>query len=570
MEFLEICRVFERIGATRRTNDKVEILSQFLGSIDLDELPLVVRTFTGVPVPRSQTTPRNVAYGTLWNLATSMFGVRNEDLEKVRQKRGDLGATVECLAKNRRRPRQIRLGGGSSSVTLEEVADLYRSLEFSGEGSYTKKKGRVRAFLDRLSPMEAKYFVRLSLSWLNIGLRDGLITRAVGKAAGVGEKLVRRAYMKRPDLGEVAKLAVSGGVEALLGVEIRPLTPVYPMLALPAASLGSALTDFHGICAAEYKYDGVRLQLHQLGDRVELFSRRLSRLTDQFPDVVEAWKSCKRPSDGGGVVVEGEVVGFDRGGIVPFQVFSRRMRRHGVDALAREIPVKLFLFDALYLDGRDITGLPHEARYELLEGAFDPDGVVQLATRLVTGSVGELHEFFKAAVAAGCEGVMLKDLRADYSPGTRGARVLKFKRVMETLDLVIVGAEYGEGKKSSVLSRFFLAAYDEARRSLLVVAKVSTGLSDDQYTEVNEKIAPLVTKGRGREVEVAPRLILEVVADEIMKSPGSPSGYSLRFARAVRVREDLGLEDADDVSKIARLYSAQQSRKGWGGEMHRG
>jgi DNA ligase-1 len=443
-------------------------------------------------------------------------------------------------------------------ATLQEVAKLFDRLQVTGPRSVTKKKQWLGAFLARLNGLEAKYFIRLLMGWLNIGLQSPLVLRAIADVARVPEESLRRALMKYPDAGELARLALTEGPAGLDAVQITPLIPVLPMLAMQADSLASALKDFGGTLAAEYKYDGLRLQIHQAGGRVEIFSRRLTRLTEQFPDVMEAWVQAAGGQD---CVVEGELVGLAGEKITPFQVFMRRLRTYGISEAAERTPAAVYLFDVLYAGRQDVTAQKYAERYAILEQLVTPNALIRLAHRIVSSDAAELQAYFDAAVDAGCEGLMLKDLRADYMPGTRGTRMLKFKKSLDTLDLVLVGAEYGEGKKSALLSRLFFAAWDDTREKLTTVAKVSRGLTDEETREISDRITPLIVREEGRRVEVAPTLVCEILADEILESPRFEAGFALRFARITRIRDDLALEDADDLGKIQAQYNSQRSRR---------
>ncbi len=556
MRFSTICEIFERVAGTSGTNQKVAIVTDFLRHTPGEEVPLVVQTLTGTILSRGA--PLNVGYNILWKIAQQVVGATDTQLEKARQAHGDLAGAMESLF-SQRKSHQATLFA-KTPPTLKDLVELYQRLEVTGSGSITRKKQWIASFLDRLSAVETKYFVRLLLGWLNIGFQTTLVLRAIAEAANVPEEALRKTILKYPEAGEVARVAFTEGAEGLAKIQIRPLIPVLPMLAMVAASLEGALQDFGGTVAAEYKYDGIRLQVHQDGDRVEIFSRRLNRLTDQFPDVVAGWREC---TQGNRCLVEGEIVGMVDGKITPFQVFMRRIRTHKIEATVQQVPVVLFLFDVLFAGDQDITHLPYLERYTMLENLFVPSERIRLATRIVSSDAKELQEFFEQAVAAQCEGIMLKDLRADYMPGTRGTRILKYKKTLETLDLVLVGAEYGEGRKSAIFSRFFFAAWDDARTKLTTLGKVSTGLTDEDTQILNDRLASLIVEENGRQVTINPQLVCEILADEILESPRFVSGYALRFARIVRIREDLGIEDVDDIKRVKDLFLAQRSRKNY-------
>ncbi len=556
MQFSTMCEIFERVAGTSSINQKVAIVKDFLHQTPMEEIPLVVQALAGTILSRGA--PLNVGYNILWKIAQQVVGATDAQLEKARQEHGDLAGAMESLF-SQRKSRQATLFA-KTPLTLKDLVELYQRLEVTGSGSINRKKQWIAAFLDRLSPVEVKYFVRLLLGWLNIGFQTPLVLRAIAEASNVPEETLRKAILKHPEAGEVARVALTEGAGGLARIQIRPLIPVLPMLAMVADSLDGALKEFGGTVAAEYKYDGIRLQVHQDGDRVEIFSRRLTRLTDQFPDIIAGWRESTR---GNRCVVEGEIVGMVDGKITPFQVFMRRIRTYQIEATARQVPVVLFLFDVLFAGDQDITHLPYRERYTVLQKLLVPSERIRLATRIVSSDANELRSFFEQAVAAQCEGIMLKDLQVDYMPGTRGTRMLKFKKTLETLDLVLVGAEYGEGRKSAIFSRFFFAAWDKARTKLTTLGKVSTGLTDEDTQILNDRLTPFIAEENGRRVTVTPQLVCEILTDEILESPRFESGFALRFARIVRIREDLGIEDVDDIKRVKDLFLAQRSRKNY-------
>jgi DNA ligase-1 len=360
------------------------------------------------------------------------------------------------------------------------------------------------------------------------------------------------------DIGEVAGLAKEAGKVGLEQVGFRVFRPVKLMLAQVADDVSAALAEHGGETAFEYKYDGARVQIHKLGDKVLVFSRRLSDVTASLPEVVDA---VHRNVEVNEVILEGEVVAVDRVGVpIPFQHLMRRFKRvYEVDELAEAIPLRLFLFDVLYLGGQSLIQLPYVRRRQLLAEA---SGKVPLTTQLITSSVVEAERFLKAAIDAGHEGLMAKKLDGPYTPGARGKRWLKVKPVLEPLDLVIVAAEWGYGRRHEWLSDYYLGARDAESGEFLVVGKTFKGLTDAEMVEMTRRLQALAVGEEGNRVNVLPQVVVEVAYNEIQRSPKYRSEMALRFARITRVREDKSAAEADTVQRVRAIYERQFAKKG--------
>lgn len=382
--------------------------------------------------------------------------------------------------------------------------------------------------------------------------------QAVSRAFDVPMDLVRRASMTVGDIGEVAADARSGGEGALAKVGFRVFRPVSLMLAQVANDVAEALAEHGSKTGFEFKYDGARVQIHKLKSDVRIFSRRLTDVTASLGEVVEL---IKRNVSAGEVILEGEVIAVDdRGSPIPFQHLMRRFKRvHEIADVAERIPIRLFLFDILYLNGKSMTSMPYvERRRVLAENACG----IGLTRQLVSGDVEEAERFLKEALDAGQEGLMAKKLNSPYTPGIRGKRWLKIKPVLEPLDLVIVGAEYGYGRRHGWLSDYLLAARDVESGEFLVVGKTFKGLTDEEIIEMTKRLKELVVKGERRGVTVVPEVVVEVYYNEIQKSPRYKSGMALRFARINRIRTDKSVGDVETIQKVREIYEEQFLKKG--------
>jgi DNA ligase-1 len=390
---------------------------------------------------------------------------------------------------------------------------------------------------------------------------------------------LERAYNICSDLGLVAETLATGGLAAVERIQVRAGNPVRPMLAQRLSSTVEVLAKLGGRCAAEYKYDGIRVQAHRTADgELELYTRRLERMAWQFPDVVEVLNTGLGPRE---AILEGEVVAFDpmSGDLRPFHEVMYRRRKHGIAEAIGEVPVSLFCFDLLYVDGEDLTRLPYGQRRQRLAAAITPSPTLRLATAEEVGDVDGLEATFDQAVADGCEGLVCKSLTptAGYQAGARGWLWIKLKRdyrteLSDTLDLVVVGALYGRGRRTGVYGALLLAAYDPAADVFRTVSKCGTGFSDADLAGLPSRLAPLVRDKRParvdarREAEVwfEPGLVLEVLAAEITPSPNHTAGWgainedaglALRFPRFTgRWRDDKSPEDATTTDELVQLY----------------
>src|SRR6185295_17267677 len=389
---------------------------------------------------------------------------------------------------------------------------------------------------------------------LRTGVSNGLVLEAIAAAAGADLAAVRRAALFLGDLSAVTELARAGGPAALAGAAPRPFVPLLPMLAEIATDFDDVLRAHGRRTALEFKYDGARVQLHSDGARVGIWTRRLSDVTRSLPDVV----AVARGLSGAPFILDGEVVALDPAGRpLPFQELMRRFRRvHGVEALAREMPLGLFLFDCLVAGGRALVDEPYDARGRALA---EITGGRYLAERLVVDTAEAAHAFHARTVADGHEGVIAKDLRSAYEPGGRGKRWFKVKEA-QSVDCVIVAADRGSGRRRGWLSNYHLAVGQGD--GFADVGKTFKGLTDRQFAAMTERLGALAVADDGYTVRVRPDVVVEVAYNEIQKSPSYPSGFALRFARITRVRDDKSPAQATSLDELRRLYERQFATKG--------
>jgi ATP-dependent DNA ligase I len=373
---------------------------------------------------------------------------------------------------------------------------------------------------------------------------------------------VEEAVELTNDYAIVASRCKAGSLTSLMKIGLVPGTPVKVMLYLKAADIKEAFETVGKPAALEFKYDGFRLQIHRNNNTIKLYTRRLDDVTKQFPDVVEVIKEYVKSHD---FILDGEIVGIDAESKIhiPFQNISQRIKRkHNIAELVKKIPVEVHIFDVLELNGENMIKRPFKERRDAIEKVVKivPHKLL-LAKQIVTGDLHEAEKFYQESLGQGYEGIMVKGLDAPYKPGARVGYGMKVKPVMESLDLVIVGATWGEGKRGQWLSSFDLACKD--RDEFIEIGKVGTGIKEKteeglSFVELTKMIKPLITKEDDKHVEIKPKIVIEINYEEIQKSPTYSSGYALRFPRVIRLRPDKGAEDASTIKQVERLFREQK------------
>ena len=502
-------------------------------------------------------------------------GVPAEQVLAGTREVGDLGLTAERLLEaGVPRPATLEVG-----VVFE---GLHQIAQAQGEGSQGRKLQGLIGLLQQATPLEARYLVRTVTGSLRLGIGTATILDALAEVHAGGRKarpVLERAYNICSDLGLVAATLVTGGLAEVERMEVRAGNPVRPMLAQRLSGTAEILAKLGGTCAAEYKYDGIRVQAHRTGDgQLELYTRRLDRVSTQFPEVVELLDQSLGPRE---VILEGEVVAFDpaSGELRPFQDVMFRRRKYGITEAVSDYPVSLFCFELLYADGTDLTRLPYLERRARLAQAITPSARLRLTTAEQVSDEAALEKVFEQAVAEGCEGVICKSVAstAHYQAGARGWTWIKLKRdyrteLTDTLDLVVVGGLAGRGRRAGMYGALLLAVYDPAADRFQTICKCGTGFSDAELAGLPARLAPLVLAERPARVDsrwaadvwFEPTLVVEVLAAELTLSPHHTAGWgllkedaglALRFPRFTgRWRDDKSPTDATTVEEAVAMY----------------
>jgi DNA ligase-1 len=359
------------------------------------------------------------------------------------------------------------------------------------------------------------------------------------------------------DIGEVASIAKVEGKDAIAKLQFKVFHPIKPMMAQMAETVDDALKEADGEMAFEYKLDGARIQIHKSNNNVRIYSRRLTDATESLPEIAQLVRDEVKARQ---AILDGEViaVGKEKSPLL-FQHVMRRFRRvHGIDEMTKQIPVELQLFDVIYLDGQSLIDLPYmERRKKLAEIA----GRISLTSQIVTKDSGEAEQFLKEALDKGHEGLVAKKLDSPYMPGIRGKRWFKIKRTLESLDLVIMAAEWGYGRRHNWLSNYYLAARDAETGQFMTVGKTFKGLTDQEIIEMTRQLKELTIREEPHGVVVVPKIVVEVAYNEVQKSPKYECGMALRFARITRIRDDKTPDEADSIQRVKEIYEKQYEKK---------
>jgi DNA ligase-1 len=555
--FKSLAELLEKVEATKKRLEITALTADFLKSLDAEEVEPAVSMILGRAFPKWSPKTLEVSWATLSSILQRTANIDWNAFQEAFASTGDIGAAAKAVFEKTNVKKQALLM--EKTLTITEVRRLLEALAgTAGSGSREKKERLIATLLSQALPVEAKYLVKIFVGEMRTGLNEGLMEQAVAKAFDVPLATVQKASMALGDIGEVAAIAKTEGATRLAQVGFQVFRPVKLMLAQVASDVGEALAEHGGKTAFEYKYDGARVQIHKRGTEVRVFSRRLTDVTQSLPEVVEAVKANVKADE---AIVEGEVIAVDdRGHLIPFQHLMRRFKRvHEVQGMAEKIPVRLYLFDVLFLDGKSLISLPYVQRRKILA---ENAGEIALTTQIVTDKKARAETFLNKAMDAGQEGLMAKKLDSPYTPGTRGKRWFKIKPVLEPLDLVITAAEYGYGRRHGWLSDYYLAARDAETGEFLNIGKTFKGLTDAEIKEMTRRLKELTVRQQGNRVIVLPKIVVEVAYNEIQKSPKYKSQMALRFARITRVRDDKNPEDADIIEKVREIYEKQFAKKG--------
>ncbi len=546
-EFLQFAQIGESIAATPAKLEKVRLLAAFLSSLTEPQLRIATTYFTGQPFPQSDLRTLQVGWAVIFRALLAATRISDSELHRIAGTHGDAGKTAFEALENRTVPEPF---------TIVESRELFEHLQ-RARGPVAKAE-LLQTRLARLSALEGQYVVKILTGDLRIGLREGLVEEAIASAFGAPLDDVKEANMLLGDIGETAVLARRGELQR---AELSLFRPIKCMLASPEPTAEAIWSRFASDGAdrttvyVEDKFDGIRAQLHRNAERVEIFSRDLRRMTDQFPELVE--KARAFATD---LILDGEIMAFERGKKLTFFDLQKRLGRKAesadlFDTASANVPVIFVAFDLLFSDGRSLLKMPLRERRELLRQLVLPPQF-QIADVSPAHSPSDIEEAFQLARHRLNEGLMIKDPESFYSPGRRGMFWFKLKKELATLDVVVVAAELGHGKRNHVLSDYTFAVRDDASGELLPIGKAYSGLTDVEIAELTEHFKQNTIVDRGRYRQVKPDIVLEVAFDAVQPSTRHASGLALRFPRIKAIRRDKTV-DAIDTLSYARMLAEQ-------------
>ena len=577
MQFSRVVEVYDKIEATTKRLEMTDLLVGLLRGTPKEELDKVVYLTQGRIHPDYEGIELGLAEKMVIRVLAHATGLEDTRVARMWKEKGDLGLVAEeAIGARRQKPLE---------TTPLTIAKVYENLDAiareTGEGSQDRKIRLLSDLLGNATPREAKYIVRMVVGQMRLGVADMTIIDALAAtfATKQDRDRVERAYNVSSDLGEVARVLASAGLEGLETIHLKLFRPIRAMLAERLETLDEILKRL-GRCALEYKYDGLRVQAHVSPKRIELFSRHLENITGQFPEIVQALRNAIMDRE---AIIEGEAVPVDpnTGEFLPFQEVSRRRgRKTDVERMAKEFPVTLFAFDCLLMYSDDLTPRTYEERRKVLRSITRPNEGIRLSTVHITTDAKEAEAFFDEALQAGCEGLMAKALNSTYEAGARGFQWIKFKKeysaaMSDTIDLAVVGAFAGRGKRAGSYGALLMAAYDDQADVFRTTCKLGTGFADETLLALPERL-----KGAKRDRKPArvdsklqpdvwfePEMVLEVRGAEITVSPVHTcawdavrpgAGLAVRFPRFTgRWRDDKAPEDATTAKELLGMYRRQ-------------
>ncbi len=593
MQFKELSIYLEKLENTTARNDMVEILSELLAKADIEDIGNMMYLLQGRVAPIYVPLQLGMADKMVVRSIDLAYGLKEGEAWKKFKELGDIGLTAEFFA--------VAKAQTGSEITVSQVYEKLKQVaQTAGEGSVEVKIQTIAELLRQLDPLSARFVVRIPVGRLRLGFSDMTVLDSLSWMISGDKshrKEIERAFNAHPDLGFIVTQAKKEGIEGLAHVQPEVFNPIL-MARAERLSSGDEIIEKIGACAVEPKFDGFRLQAHLRKDKngageVKLFTRNLEEVTFMYPDVVAG---ILAQIDANEAIFEGEAIAYnpESGEYLPFQETVQRKRKYNIEEMAQKIPLKMICFDLLYLNGNSLLDTMYLERREQLAGIIKKGEDVLLSEEMITETGEEIENIFDDAISRGLEGIMAKKLDGVYQAGARGWNWIKFKRsysahLDDTLDCLVMGFNYGQGKRTSFgIGAFLIGAYDEERDQFVTVAKIGTGLTDEEWKDLAERGTNLkadtkpplyvVDKALEPDVWIEPEIVVEIKADEITRSPihtagrimkasksGSAfdvdvPGYALRFPRLVRFRTDRKPEDTTTLQEVSEMFQMQGKR----------
>jgi DNA ligase-1 len=576
--FASLAETFEQLEHTSSRKQLTTLLADLLGQVSEAEIAEVSYLLQGRVAPLYEPVEFGLGERSVEKAVAQAFGLSPEEVRKRYAQAGDLGLVVAELA-----TQAGHVHSGEDRSVREVFAQLREIADTSGAGSGERKLAALQALLSGLDPISEKHLVRIPLGASRLGVGDATILAAFNQARLSGTKpdqlALEDAYNRTSDLGVLGETLWRGGLEAVKTLQVMVGRPIRPQLAERLPDVPSLLDKLGGKAHVQSKFDGVRVQLHldrawPEGQQVRLFSRSLESMTSMFPELVEGVLK-QVPSQT--AILDAEALAFNplSDEFLPFQETTRRRRKHGIGELQAELPIKAMVFDIMYRDGEALLDRPLNERIELLTDTVKGNDVLQAERGEIVDDADRLELAFEEALGRGLEGLVVKRVDSTYQAGARNFNWVKLKKhsrgaLEDTIDCVMLGYFTGRGKRAELgVGALLVGVYDQEADEFVTVTRIGTGLGDEQWREVGERAAPFRSENRPARVRsmvtpsvwVEPKIVLEVLADEITVSPNHTAGYALRFPRVIRFRDaDKRPEDATTLKELIELYQQQPGR----------
>jgi DNA ligase-1 len=575
MKFTELASFFQKLETTSSRNAMTEILADLFKKAGTEEIDKICYLSLGQLAPLYEAIEFNLAEKMMVRVVARALDVGEEAIKREYKKTGDLGEVAGQMSNVPPWADQM------SKLSVLQVYDrLYEVATESGEGSVERKIGKMAALLEDLDSQSAKYVVRIPLGKLRLGFSDLTILDALSWMISGGKSKrveIEAAFNVRADIGQIARLIKLKGLKGLGSLRVQPGVPIMPALCQRLPTPEEMIKKM-GKVAVEQKYDGTRLQIHFSKTKTSIFTRNLENVTSMFPDIARAMAAEVKAKE---AILDGEAIGFDpkTGNFLPFQETIKRKRKYEIAEKAKEIPLKFFCFDILYKDGQDLLKTPFSQRREILERIVSAKNkTITLSPQIVTQSPQELRKYHDEQIEKGLEGVVVKKWQAAYEPGRRGFTWVKFKQekgkkgggLADTLDCVVMGYYKGKGKRAGFGIGGFLVGIrkKEGSDQFMTISKIGTGLTDEQWREMKKRGDEVkvshqpkqfaIDKNLFPDVWCVPKIVVEIEADNITKSPIHTAKYALRFPRLVRFRDDKSPSQATTLAEAEKLYRLQK------------
>ena len=573
-QFLMFVETCEKIRSITKKNEKIDIISKYIANLDENSLSIAVLFLSGRVFPAGSNLILNIGFTTIMQSLSEIAMLDIKDIQNIHLKHGDIGVIAEyATSKKYVMPlftQQDKLNLSSLYHHFQKIANI------SGSGSNRNKKNILKGLLIASTPIESKYLIKIITGEMRIGSVESLVEIAISRAFGKELKNIREAMLISGDISQVAVLAKKN---LLQNVIMKPFVPVSFMLADVMFSAEEIINYYNKPLVCEYKYDGIRLQLHKFNKEVRFFSRNLVEITYAFPELVKAaiettLKTTNTIFSNHQVdfILDGELIALKNGKPLPFQELQKRLRRKKVtNDIQTEIPIYYFIYDIMYFKNNQVLKKSLFDRKDILSKISFKEPLINSNYKIVD-SIEKVITIFNESKDIGHEGLVVKDPSSQYHPGKRGRYWMKLKKELDTIDAVIIIAEYGHGKRAGVLSDYTFAVIDkennndiynnsnnfyEKNNRLKIIGKAYSGLTDKEIDEMTKRLREIVVEDKGNKIIVKPEIVLEVAFDTIQKSNRHDSGFALRFPRIKNIRIDKEINDIDTLEKVRQIYKNQ-------------